>query len=227
MGTFGWQSPFPLRLGGNAHKSVQDAYESINSNIGTALSTEDMSATDAENKAFARALGSADRAIERFANQSNPAKLTNMLERWESILVLRPSVNDTPYSRRHRVAACLLSNYNAGIDGLSRIAGESFAPWKTRLQFTSIEDAQVYWPGGTPNATYPWYSTAARIVVEFIRPKNSSDAERDLRVDACKAVLDEYAAAWATFDTSETAADVDSYGFTLDYPNLDVSCFGA
>ena len=228
MGAFGWKSTFPIRLGGGGHNSVEDIYESLKANVGDALSTEDETAHDAELKAIARLLSIGDRALERYQRQADFRKVSQLLDRWEDVLAIRSSVNDSLVERRNRVAARLRTNFNATAEGVSRVAAASFYPWTTDVHYTPLSDAVLYWPGGTTLSGYPWYSTVCHFSVEYRRPQGSSEADVSARRDACEASLDEYVPAWATFDMSETQTTGDNaneYGFYLDQPNLDKSCF--
>jgi len=229
MGSFGWKSPFPLRLGGSGHASVENLYNSIRANTGTALSDEEDTATVAEDKAFARALHHADMAIERYREQSDPRNFTQILERWEAILGLGVSSTMTDSDRRSQVAARLLANTAATSEGVNKIALQSFYPWQAWSVLTDLSSAVLCWPGGTTLTGYPWYSTIANVCIEYVRPAAATQDEVDTRRSACAASLEEWLPAWATYTLSETqsaGAHALSFGFYLDQPNLDVSAFG-
>lgn len=226
MPTGGWKTPWPIRFGGTAHEPVEDAYLSLRANIGDALSDEEDSATDAETQAQARLIAGADARLQSFVEQSDPRALSSMLARWEAILGIQPSRNDSDATRRQRVSARLLTNYTASTEGIDRIARESFYPWKAKVHYTDADQATKYWPGGTSHPTYDWYSTVARIVVEYYKPAYASKAAVDKRVAACTKALDEFAPAWTIFEMSQTqttGTNANLLGFYLDQPNLDVS----
>jgi hypothetical protein len=228
MGTFGWKSPFPLRFGGDGHKAVEDAYTAIRANLGDGMTDDESSATMAEIKAAARALAIADRAIDRYVSQGDPSKLTQTLERWESILAITPSVNDSPAARRRAVSARLTSNFSGTAIDLSRLAAEAFAPWDTQLRFNTLAEAIAFWPGGTPNVLLPWYSTVCLICVEYFRPAYASDADCESRRAACMSALEEHAPAWSILTITQTPTTgplANLLGFYLDTPNLNVTVF--
>jgi len=228
MGLFGWKAPFPCRLGGNAHVNVDASYEAIRANLGDAFAEDENTAEDADTKAGARALGGAAAALEAFVAQVDPRALSTMLPRWEAILGLRASINDTDTERRNRVSARLLANFSGDVDGISRIAAESFYPWTTNLRFNTLSGAVMYWPGGNTLAGYPWYSTVCMIVVEYVRPAFANDDAVAMRRTACLSALDEYAPAWATFTVSESQSvgpNALKQGFFLNQPNIGVSSF--
>lgn len=222
-----WRAPFPLRLGGNAHKPISDIYDELNANIGTGISTESGGLDDIETIATARALVIAERAIERRVAQIDPMGLSTLLARWESILGIVPSPGETRQARVRRVAARRVQNRSSRGSGLAMLAELAFDPWTTRLHFTPNASAIKHWPGGVGaeavTADYVWYSTVAHIVVEYVRPKGAAQDEVTSRRSACLEALEEYAAAWATFDLSETQEGLE-YGFRCDQPNLDVAC---
>jgi len=226
-----WRSPFPLRLGGNSHKVISDIYEELNANMGTALSIEPGSLDDIETVATARALSIADRAIERRLVQIDPMGLSTLLPRWEAILAIVPAPGETRAARVRRVAARRTRTRSSLGSGLSLLAELAFDPWDTRLRFTDNAHAVKYWLGGigaeAATATLFWTSSVAHLVVEYIRPAGASDEDVTSRRAACLEALEEFAAAWATFDTSETqegGVNAGIYGFFCDQPNIDVAC---
>jgi hypothetical protein len=226
MSTGGWKTPFPIRFGGRAHESVEDAYESLRANVGDAMTDDDDSASDAEIQATARLLSHADSYLEAFANQSDPRALSSLLSRWETILAVQPSVNDSNATRRARVASRLLTAYTASSEGIDAIAREAFYPWRTRAHYLDASDAVMYWPGGNSHPDYDWYSTTAYILVEYELPTGASAESAASRWAVCKRALDEFAPAWTTFDYTETQSTgtyAGVLGFYLGQPNLDVS----
>lgn len=225
MGTFGWKSPFPLRFGGNGHSSVEDAFVAIRANVGDALSDEEGTATVAEDQAAARILGHADRAVDRYAAQGDPARLTQLLERWEAILAITPSVRDSLAARRRAVASRIKSNYSGTAIDLSRLAAEAFSPWTINLLSNDPDTAQTYWPGGTTSSTFPWYSTVCLVCVEYKRPAYASDADAEARRSACMTALEEHVPAWCAITIGETPYG-GTLGFYLDKANLNLSVFG-
>lgn len=230
MGSFGWKSPFPIRLGGDGHKSVEAIYSNLRADLGTAITSEEDSASVAEDKAAARVLAHADRAIDRYRAQSDPRKYTQLLERWEAILGLGVSSTMSDEARRSQIAGRLLANTAATSEGVNKIAIQTFYPWRAWAVLTDLASATSYWPGGTPSSEFPWYSTICNVCIEYIRPAAATDDEVETRRAACIAALDEWLPAWDTYTLSETASigpNALTFGFFLDQPNLDRSAFGA
>lgn len=229
MSSFGWKSPFPLRLGGGHHKKVQKIYNTIRANTGSSLSSDPTAPNVLEDIAAARTLAVGHSMIDRRVNQSDPMKLTDMLERKEAILQIVPLSTDSGWTRRRNVTARTSYAYGSTSGALAALCESAFDPWTVRIHFTPLSEAVAFWPGdGSATADKFWTSTVALFVVEYIRPINATDEEVQARKDACMSALDQWVAAWASFDMSETQSygtHAEEYGFYLDQPNLDVSCF--
>jgi uncharacterized protein YmfQ (DUF2313 family) len=214
-----WRSPFPRQFGANSTRRITKIYDSIKSELGTALATEPGTLADAENVAAARLLSLADRAIDRRVIQgSDPRKLTEpRLSRWEAILGITASVNDSDQIRRNRVAARLLAYYSGGSGSISRMITEAFAPWTAVAHYNDAATAVMHWPvTSEPTA---WTSSVANITIEYVRPAGATDDDARGRVDAARASLDEYLPAWCTFNFHETA-EGGTYGFRVGVSKL-------
>ncbi|MFA4900979.1 MAG: hypothetical protein WC563_15780 [Brevundimonas sp.] len=202
-------------------------YDRIHANMGDAITQASSSVADVENKAAAREIATADRAIERRIVQEDPLKLTEpMLSRREAIMGISASINDSMQVRRARVAARELASYSGGSGSISTIVETSFSPWTAMAHFWPAPDpanpasAKALWLGSTPaGSATDWYSTVALITIEYIRPANGTDEEAQAKADACRAALDEYLPAWTTFCFSETY-EGDAFGFYVGVSRL-------
>lgn len=226
MGHGGWKTPFSVRFGGSAHEAVEENYNRIRANNGDAFADEEDSAIDAETQAQARLLARIDAKLRNYVEQSDPRALSTLLSRWEAVLGIQPSRNDSDSERRARVASRLLTTYSATTDGIDSLARAAFYPWTTRVHYTDADDAVMYWPGGNSHPDYDWYSTVAHIVIEYVKPAYASRDAAEARWALCLKALDEFAPAWTTFDFTETQPTgtfAGVIGFYLDQPNLDVS----
>ncbi len=216
-----WRCPFPRPFGGNSVSRVSRIHDALISNVGDAMTTEQGTIAGGELVASARLLSLADRAIDRRVRQGqDPRKCSDpLLARWESILGIGASVNDSDNARRARVAARLLTNYGAGAGELSRIAATAFGSWTTAIHYNDATSAAMLWPGSTPSVPGSWYSTVALITVEYIRPMAATDDEARAKCGACADAFNEFLPAWTTFFFSETYSG-DAYGFLVETSRL-------
>lgn len=216
-----WKSPFPFRLGAGSTRMIQRFYDRIHANLGDAISQDPGSVADVETKAAARLLSLAERAKLRRIIQADPRKLTEpRLSRWESILGIIPSVNDSDFTRRYRVAARLLAAYTGGSGSIDTIVQTAFYPWTYKVRYHDVAHAATFWLGSTPaGSATDWYSTVALITIEYLRPAGATNDDVNARCDSCRAALDEYLPAWATFCFSETLSGYE-YGFRVGVSRL-------
>jgi len=104
MAGYGGYNPFPRRFGGRSGR-VKTIVASLQAQLAPAQDV-----TDTAGLAFlrilatARALAAAWGQNQRLANQRDPLRVTDFLERWEKILALPVSPGDSLTTRRARVA---------------------------------------------------------------------------------------------------------------------------
>ena len=233
-----WRAPLPFKVGGGGHKTVTRAYDRINAGLGTGLAQASGSAMDAVTRAEARAIALIYRATDRRFNQADPTRISTLLDRWEKILGIVPSGDDTELVRRNRVAARLSRKNSSAEAGVLALAETAFYPWEVVVHSVDIETnpsgVRLYWSAASPvsagelTATRFFTSNVALICIEYKRPAAATDEEVDQRKAACSEALNEFMASWADFNFSETpltGATADMHGFYLDRPNLDVACF--
>lgn len=221
----GWQTPFPMRMGGRAHETIDRIYQGIRENIGSALSDDDDALNVADDKAAARLIAYADRFVDASLAQADPMQLTTLLERQEKILAIVKPSTDTDRQRRVRVASRLVAKPAGTSEGIYRLAEAAFSPWLVRVHETPLASAEQHYPGTSYSATTPWFSTTAHFVVEYERPTTASDEEVESKRNACREALDEQAAGWATFDLSETTPGYE-YGFTIGVSRIGYAAIG-
>lgn len=216
-----WKSPFPFRLGAGGARVIERFYDRLHAEHGDAISSDPNSIADVETKATARLLSLAHNARQRRILQADPRKLTEpRLSRQERILGIIPSVNDSAFARRYRVAARLLAAYTGGSGSIDTIVQTALYPWSYKVRYHDVAHAATLWLGSTPAGTAEdWYSTVALITVEYLRPAGASDDEAKVRCDSCRLPLDEYLPGWATFCFSETLAGYE-YGFRVGVSRL-------
>jgi hypothetical protein len=214
-----WRSTLPLRLGGGSTKRITQIYNGLRANSGDAFSTDEESVAAYEDKATARLLSIADRAIDRRVQQGqDPRKLSGMrLERWEDFLGLVVPSTDSSQARRRRVASRLLDDTGGMHSSASSIAANAFAPWTTQIYTRDLTLANAYWPGnGYPDQ---FASDIAGIVCAFVRPVTATDDDVQQRIDVCTAAFDERLPAWCTFEFGETYSG-DAEGWILGVSRL-------
>jgi len=232
MGSGGWKSPGAIRGGATAHERVEQVYEQIKRNLGTALDTSDDALNMIEVKAAARAIALIDRAIDRRIADGDASTMSApTVARWESLFGFNPPTSQSLWDRRRVLAARMTERYASTGGAISRTALEAFDPWTTHVHYTTLAGAAVYWPGdGSSTTDLFWYSTVAHVAVEYVRPASASQEDVDMRRDACNEALDESLPAWVTWDLSETPAygtTANLFGWYCDRPNLDVAVLTA
>lgn len=219
MPTFGGFSPFPLRFGGGKPR-LKTLYEALNQARGTAYDTSDASNVTAETMAEARALDAAWSSNRKMALQTDPARMTDFMPRWEAILDVHPLPTDSIASRRAVLRAKFLALGGPAIlhDAVVALTGASFIG----IVYTAVADAVPRWPAnGFPNN---WTSNAVHIVIHVQFAPNQTNAQFwDMRA-ALNKFLQDFLPVWVTWDVGIR----DSHGtfcFYLDEQNLDLELF--
>lgn len=204
MSVGAWSSPL-FGVGGGHDDRAETILAALLSELGDgAQAKEDGSQVHAEMVPIARALASADSVIDLRVNQWFPEAMTIMVERWEAILGIVASTNDSLLTRQSRIGSRLLGWYNAQAGSISAIVDSAFGSWDTNLIFSDATTAVMHWP----NTAEPteWYSTVANVVIEFIRPVGATDEEVDSRINVLSDALEESLPAWAKYTITETYA---------------------
>ena len=205
---FGGYHPYPRRFGGG-RPPLKVLHESINAGRGTAL---DASNPDTiawvEGMAYARAIYFAGvMTNERLSHQWDPARMTDMLSRWEAIYGLRPAPSDDDATRRAAVRAkmerfLVASSIHARL--VTRLAadlGEVFSAIEyisTANAIITVPDASYPW--GSVVSGRPWSSSVAHILILLVKPAGYTEGEFYEAAGKVAPALDGIVPAWCTFD---------------------------
>lgn len=236
---------FPKRLGGGGtgipHNTRKDIIRrSLLAQKGTGLyDTTQPSNVYLEAEAMARAIDGVWSASARLGNQWQPAKLTDMLTRWEAIFGLFPLTTDTLVARRAAVATAMARfsvqpNYQAVYDACRTALGSVFVGVvHTTTAAGANGPAVVYTPTGWGIGTSPdpaglltWYSNIAHVLIQVVQPSTMGNAEFYNTVGKLGPILDQALPAWCTwnyFSVIHTGGTVK--GFFLDEKNLNIEVF--
>ncbi len=218
MPTFGGSSPFPLRFGGGKTR-LQSIVDSLGVARGTAYDVSQPSNVYAEDMAIARCVEALWSANARLANQWDPARMTDFLERWEAILEVPPAIGDSLRTRRQRVAGKLKAATGPTAQIVSDACAALLGSMFVQVEFTPLATAVQQWPAN--GFATSWYSTTCHIVVRLTQPSTVSNAQYYQAKGLCVQLLDSILPAYMTFDVAKYSSVVVSQ-FLLDDPaNLD------
>lgn len=207
MPSFGGYSPYPRRFGGAQGKpQLQVIHEGLNAQRGSAYSKDSNSVVWVENMAIARALWAAWGTNQRLANQTNPARMTDMLPRWERILAIPVAADATDAERREAVGDRFESLGTAGNHSrLTSVLAEELGSYFVAVEYISAANAVIHVPDGTyPWGTvvpgYPWYSTTAHTLVLVQKPSNATEDDFYAAAHKVYGILDPLVGSWRTYD---------------------------
>lgn len=240
---YGGMDPSPQRYGGG-RSTVAVLVDSLGTQLGTAYDPSQGTKVNVRLQAAARAIAEVYETNQRMANQSDPARMTDFLPRWEKILGLYPSPSANAPQRRRAVAAKRSMvgkkpTYQQVVDILT----STLTPIPYMLIHGSSSTANVWtpqdWPFGNHASpppvpsnlvqflqVYPdWYSTVAELQIKVSKPAGMLDADFYERLGAMNLVLDGFLPAWTTWTWFRQ--DIHgSPGFFLNDPsNLDNEAF--
>jgi len=197
MGEHGGLQPGVERYGGG-NRRLQRIIESLNAQRGTAYNTDVTSTVYIDNAAAARGIDAAWATNARVAAICDPYR-TPLLERWEKILAL-PSTG-TESERRARFAELLSRHGKEPTESALVVAiSAALGPVFVALEHIPLTDALVYWPGGTPNADFPWMSTVAHLLVHVEASPGMSEGQFYDAVGGLFQLMDARVTAWDTSD---------------------------
>lgn len=241
MPGFGGYSYFPRRCGGGKPR-VQTIHEGLNAQRGTAYSKEQTAVVSLENHAVAREIDAAWGTAQRLANQSNPARMTDMLPRWERILTIPADPEATDPERRAEVEARLARigqdvNHAHVYSEALRVLGDFFVA----VEYISLSLAVITVPDGTYPfgsvvAGAPWSSTVAHVLVRMVIPSGHLDTEYWALLGKLRTTLDAILPVYVTFagyrapvvgTPINVAGGPSAGGWYLDEPNLDILVFSS
>lgn len=218
---FGGLNPFPHRLGGR-DSAVPALVEAWNDALGTAYDTTHASTVYAVNVARAFLLAALWSGNARLSNQTDPARVSDTLGRWERIFAITPASSDSHAARRARLASrfrALGGPTDASItDTCARLLGDIFVG----LEYTPAASAVTHWANtGEPSL---WYSTVAHILIRVQRPSSTTITTFARRMGQLGEALQDLLPSWVTWDWA-VFGDDGSAGFFLDEYNLDQEAF--
>jgi hypothetical protein len=205
--SYGGYHPYPRRFGGGK-PTLQTFHESLNAQRGTALDASNPSTTAwLEDLALMRAIVfDGWHTNQRLAHQWDPRRLTDMLERWEKLMKLRPAIGATDKARRDSILERFerfmgIANHAKLMKNLETALGDAFVG----VEYISVANAVVTvpdgsYPWGTPNASRPWSSTVARILVQIAKPSGWTEDQFYEAAAKVGPVVDAIAPAWVLYD---------------------------
>lgn len=205
---YGGYFPYPRTFGGGRPR-LQIIHDALNAARGTAFdATNQSTIVWVENMAYARALcfdgyGTND----KLANQSDPARMTDYLPRWEKIFRIPVPVDASPYERRLEVAKRFRrfvdsTGLHARLrDTLREVLGDVFGA----LEYIDPSIAAIYvpdntYPYGTVQPGHPWYSTVCHILVLLTKPANYTEGEFYAAAAKIFPAVDSFLPAWVSLD---------------------------
>lgn len=221
MSTFGGMNPFPRRFGG-APSRTQTIVKSLQTQLAPKYDTADTTGiVFIRLMAIARGIAGAWAQNERLANQWDPERMSDFLERWEKIFGLTPASTDSLTLRRARVGARIaLAGYGtfAAVYVLCQmLLGSVFVS----IVHTPSSVAQVWTPAGWPmgnHRVFPtdptWYSSVAHLAIVVQQPSTMDDSEFYTTVASVMPELDTILPAWMTFEWVRDGSH--GIGFYLD-----------
>lgn len=223
MPQFGGLAPFPRRYGG-AKTRTQTIVKSLQSQLAPKYDTADTSGLVwLRINAMARVIAGAWAQNARLANQWTPSKMSDFLSRWEKILALTPSPNDSLTVRRARVGVAM-ARVGEAMEQVVRdtcavYLGDTFVG----IANTSSASAVVWTPSTWPVGNHPsgisdpdWSSSTMHVVILTKQPSTMSDAEFFATAASVKPALDAILPSWVTFDVARDGSH--GAGFYLDEP---------
>lgn len=178
-----WKSPFPLRFGGGATRTVDTFYKIMQASRPDILRGGEGTEVDVENKAAARLLAVGWRATERRVAQRNPLALSSlqtpvtfpdgtteslsMLERWERILHLTPRLDESEQARRAAVASALLGQTSTNLRGVTDAMRAIFGSWLVSITENHVEDVDYSGKSPAGSVVAHWGTNAFVFSAEY------------------------------------------------------------
>jgi hypothetical protein len=241
MPGYGGYSPYPKRFGGGK-PTLKVIHDGLNAQRGSAYSKDRESTVWVENMAIARAIAASWSTAQRLANQSDPARMTDMLPRWEKILAIPVPFDATEAERREEVAARFARlgqevNHAHLLSECERVLGDFFVS----VEYIDLADAAIYvpdgsYPWGSVLTGRPWSSTVAHILIQAVIPSGFTTIDYWDRLTALAPVLDSVLPVWATATVYRAPVVGTPHivgtgplagGWYLDEPNLDILVFAS
>lgn len=197
----GGYHPAPSRDGGGV-PSEKRIHEALNRARGTGYDGETAAtAVSIENMAYARAITDVWETNKRAANQFDPARMTDMLPRWERILGLYPLPTDSDVARRAAVAEKFarfgkVPTRQRIYDELESLLGDVFV----NLYTITIADSVQRWAGSSPASSTLFYSTVCHFLIKTTKPSGYTEGDFSRAVALIHPRMDALIPAWCTWD---------------------------
>lgn len=224
-------NPAPLRYGASNNTNLEAILNEIQQGVGSAFDIDRGSVNWAIYNALARVLNDLFEQNQRLANQWDPLRMTDFLERWEKILGIVPLPTQTLKDRRNNVLIKFrqfgrIPNQQEVEDLLKSILGtdvfisiETYTPNNANAH---IPGGAVV-PGGATIADGDWYSLISYLPIKVQQPDYMDDITFYNTVSQIFVYLDGFVPAWVTYAWFKNGPHGD--GFYLDETNLDVEAF--
>lgn len=204
---YGGFHPYPRRFGGG-RPLLQTLHASLAAQRGTALEAGRATSTDPvwlENMAIARAICFDGWGTnQRLGHQWDPARMTDMLARWERIMRIRPTAEATEAQRRDAIAMRMgtfagVANHAKLLTTLLRVLPDMFVAveYIDRSQAVMVVPAAGY-PWGIVIAGR-WSSTTAHVLVRLQKPAGYSEGDFYAGAGKVGPVMDALLPAWCSF----------------------------
>jgi hypothetical protein len=200
-------NPHPLQFGQQSQKIIEQLQTGLADAQGTALATEQGTVAWVENHATARVVAELANAAQKLANQWDPLKTTDFLERWERILGIVPSPTESDNERRMNLLLKLslsgeAPTYQVVYDFIKDLLGNLFVT----IINTSSNDANssipggLVIPGGAILGNDDWRSSISYMAIETFKPDNVEYYQFYNIVNKIFIYLPYFLPAWCTFD---------------------------
>jgi hypothetical protein len=223
MGTFGGLAPFPRRFGG-APRRISTILKSLQKQLAPKYDVFDTNGiVYVRLNALARVIAGGWSQNARLANQWDPARMTDFLERWEAIFGLSPATTDSMTVRRARVGARIALAGFGTLAAVYTLCQMMLEDVFVSVVHTDVSQALVWTPAGWPmgnHASMPanpgpdWFSTISNLAILTQQPSTMDDAEYYAKRASVLPELDDILPAWVTFDVVRDGAH--GIGFYLD-----------
>lgn len=228
MPTYGGFNPFPQRYGGGEVEGVtllERTVESLMGAMGSAYTQDRSSVAYVEAQAEARVLVFDGYDVaRRLANQffADTMTVDGLLPRWERIYALPVVPGATGDQRRAAVAGARLAvGQNGSQQPIRDAVAAALGPVFSAYENLTLAEAVSFWPGGTPSASNPWYSTLAHVLIRVRRPPGYTLGQFYGAIGTLQRIMDSMLPSPSTW-TWYLAASLGGRGWLLDEPDLDL-----
>lgn len=224
-------NPQALRFGASSGTNLEAILDELRQGMGTSFDVDRGSVTWVYLNALARVMNDVFEQNQRLANQWDPDRMTDFLERWEIILGIIPIPTDTLVERRRKVE---LKFQNFGQAATLQIVQDLLSAILTDDVFVQIihnlstnPETGVAIPGGAiipGGATIPdgeWYSDVSYLPIKVTQPSYMDDLTFYQTVGQIFSFLDTLMPAWVTYDWFRQASDGSNTFILDDERNLD------